>query len=53
MRLRYAVRGAAWVAVYLLFILAPLFVLLAGSLPPARELGDSAEASSLAASKVS
>jgi predicted ferric reductase len=36
MRLRYAVRGAAWVAVYLLFILAPLFVLLAGSLPPAR-----------------
>jgi predicted ferric reductase len=36
MHLRYAVRGAAWVAVYLLFILAPLFVLLAGSLPPAR-----------------
>jgi predicted ferric reductase len=36
MRLRYAVHGAAWVAVYLLFILAPLFVLLAGSLPPAR-----------------
>ena len=36
MRLRYAVRGAAWVAVYLLFILAPLFALLAGSLPPAR-----------------
>lgn len=36
MRLRYAVRGAAWVAVYLLFILAPLFVLLAGPLPPAR-----------------
>jgi predicted ferric reductase len=36
MRLRYAVRGAAWVAVYLLFILAPLFVMLAGSLPPAR-----------------
>src|SRR5580692_12714150 len=37
MRLRYAVRGAAWVAVYLLFILAPLFALLAGSLPPARD----------------
>jgi predicted ferric reductase len=37
MRLRYAVRGTAWVAVYLLFILAPLFVLLAGSLPPARD----------------
>ncbi len=37
MRLRYAVYGAAWVAVYLLFILAPLFVLLVGSLPPARD----------------
>jgi predicted ferric reductase len=37
MRLRYAVRGAAWVAIYLLFILAPLFALLAGSLPPARD----------------
>src|SRR6202047_4451167 len=37
MRLRYAVRGAAWVAVYPLFILAPLFALLAGSLPPARD----------------
>jgi predicted ferric reductase len=37
MRLRYAVHGAVWVAIYLLFILAPLFVLLAGSLPPARD----------------
>jgi predicted ferric reductase len=37
MRLRYAVHGATWVAIYLLFILAPLFVLLAGSLPPARD----------------
>ncbi len=37
MRRRYAVRGAVWVAIYLLFILAPLFALLAGSLPPARD----------------
>jgi predicted ferric reductase len=29
-------RGAAWVIVYLLFILAPLFALLTGSWPPAR-----------------
>ncbi len=36
MRLHYAVRGVIWIAVYLLFILAPLFVLLAGALPPAR-----------------
>ena len=28
--LRYAVRGAVWVIVYLLFILAPMFALLAG-----------------------
>lgn len=32
----YTVRGAIWVIVYLLFILAPLFALLAGSWPPAR-----------------
>jgi len=31
------VRGVAWIVVYLIFILAPLFVLLAGSLPPARD----------------
>jgi len=37
MRRRYATRGAAWVVIYLLFILAPLFALLAGSLPPARD----------------
>jgi len=37
MRLRYAARGAVWVAIYLLFILAPLFALLAGSLPAARD----------------
>ena len=34
MQLRYAVRGAIWVLLYLLFILAPLFTLLAGSMPP-------------------
>ena len=32
----YTVRGAVWIIVYLLFILAPLFALLAGSWPPAR-----------------
>jgi predicted ferric reductase len=36
MQLHYGVRGAVWVFVYLLFILAPLFALLTGSLPPAR-----------------
>ena len=30
------VRGVTWIVVYLLFILAPLFALLPGSLPPAR-----------------
>jgi predicted ferric reductase len=35
--LPYAVRGAVWVTIYLLFILAPLFALLAGSLPPTRD----------------
>jgi len=33
----YTVRGAVWVIVYLFFILAPLFALLAGSLPPTRD----------------
>jgi predicted ferric reductase len=37
MRLRYAVRGAIWVILYLLFIIAPLFTLLAGSIPPPRD----------------
>jgi predicted ferric reductase len=37
MQLHYAVRGAVWVVLYLLFILAPLFALLAGSIPPARD----------------
>ncbi len=34
--LRFAVRGAVWIAVYLFFVLAPLFALLFGSLSPAR-----------------
>src|SRR4249920_4188015 len=36
MQLLYSLRGAIWILVYLLFILAPLFALLAGSHPPAR-----------------
>jgi predicted ferric reductase len=36
MQLHYAVRGAVWVFIYLLFVLGPLFALLTGSLPPAR-----------------
>src|ERR1700691_1177143 len=36
MQLLASLRGAAWILVYLLFILAPLFALLAGSHPPAR-----------------
>ncbi len=35
--LLYTKRGAVWIIVYLLFILAPLFALLAGSLPPPRD----------------
>ncbi len=35
--LRYTAHGAAWVVIYLLFILAPLFALLTGSLPPTRD----------------
>jgi predicted ferric reductase len=37
MRLGYAVHGTIWVALYLLFILAPLFALLAGTWAPARD----------------
>jgi predicted ferric reductase len=37
MQLQYAVRSAVWVILYLLFILVPLFALLAGSIPPARD----------------
>ena len=33
-QLRFAWRGGAWVAVYLVFVLAPLFALLIGPLPP-------------------
>ena len=35
--LLYSARGAVWIVLYLLFILAPLFALLGGSLPPARD----------------
>src|SRR6195256_3946591 len=37
MQRRYVVRGAVWVILYLFFILAPLFALVAGSLPPTRD----------------
>ena len=37
MQLRYIVRGAIWVGLYLFFVLAPLFALLAGKLPPTRD----------------
>src|SRR5262245_66581825 len=33
----YNVRGAVWLILYLFFVLAPLFALLTGSLPPARD----------------
>src|SRR6202790_1412826 len=36
MQLLYSLRGAVWILVYLLFILAPLFALLAGSHAPLR-----------------
>jgi predicted ferric reductase len=35
--LPYTVRGAVWLILYLFFILAPLFGLLAGTLPPTRD----------------
>ncbi len=35
--LPYVARRAVWVTIYLLFVLAPLLVLLAGDLPPARD----------------
>ena len=38
MQLLHTVRGVVWIVVYLLFILVPLFALLAGSHPPARDL---------------
>src|SRR5215468_7904427 len=33
----YTARSIVWIVVYLLFILLPLFALLAGSLPPSRD----------------
>src|SRR5262249_32216306 len=33
----YIVRGAVWIILYLFFVLAPLFALLTGSLPPPRD----------------
>jgi predicted ferric reductase len=35
--LLYTARGAVWIIVYLLFVLAPLFALLLGAHPPARD----------------
>jgi predicted ferric reductase len=35
--LRYTAHGVGWVVLYLLFIFAPLFALLTGSLPPSRD----------------
>ena len=32
-----SLRGVIWVGAYLLFILAPLFALLSGTLPPTRD----------------
>jgi predicted ferric reductase len=37
MQLGYASRGAVWIILYLLFVLGPLFALLLGSHPPARD----------------
>lgn len=34
---RYTLRGSLWLLLYLLFILGPLFAMLAGTLPPARD----------------
>ena len=37
MQLRFSPHGAVWTALYLFFVLGPLFALLAGRLPPARD----------------
>src|SRR5271154_2955583 len=37
MQVRYNLRGAIWLSIYLFFVLAPLFALLAGGLPPPRD----------------
>ncbi len=34
---RYVARGAAWISIHLMFILAPLFALLLSRLPPSRD----------------
>ena len=41
------VRGGVWVVLYLLFILAPLFALLTGSLPPPATSGRSSRSRSV------
>src|SRR5271165_353128 len=37
MNLLFTARGAVWIAIYLFFILAPLFALILTALPPARD----------------
>ena len=37
MQYLYSLRGAVWITGYLLFVIAPLFALLAGSHPPPRD----------------
>jgi predicted ferric reductase len=37
MQLRFTLHGTVWAALYLFFVLGPLFALLAGRLPPARD----------------
>jgi predicted ferric reductase len=37
MQFRYVARGTIWLILYLFFVLAPLFALLAGRLPPTRD----------------
>ena len=37
MQLRYNIHGTVWITIYLFFVLGPLFALLAGRLPPARD----------------
>jgi predicted ferric reductase len=37
--LSYTARGAIGIILYLVFVLGPLFALLAGPLPPARDFG--------------
>ena len=44
--LRFTVHGVVWISLYLLFILAPLFALLTGSLPPTRNFWTEVSAAS-------